>query len=151
MICLRFAPRKFLEQEYAKEGSISSLRRNYGRYGDFIKQYGVEYKWHSVAWPYTMSTLYRSDLPRWYCCRFITPSNLVSDYFSNIFGYLLQVSFLLHFGKDSLMRFINQKILKSQKKDTVLNQVPNWVTIMHELMVIGNDKYKHNPRYVKWD
>ena len=57
---------KLLEQGYVKERLKSSLRKFYGRYGDLIKQYEVSLltnvKWHSVTWPYTLTTPYWSDL-----------------------------------------------------------------------------------------
>ena len=42
------------------EDMKSTLRKFYGRYGDLIKQYEVfpltNVKWHSVTWPYIMTT-----------------------------------------------------------------------------------------------
>ena len=58
---------KPLEQGYVKERLKSSLKKFYGRYGDLVKQYEVllssltNAKWHSVAWPITLTTIHRSD------------------------------------------------------------------------------------------
>ena len=46
---------KLLEQEYIKESLKSSLRKFYVRYG-----LSWNVKWHSVTWPYTMTTPYWS-------------------------------------------------------------------------------------------
>ena len=45
---------------YVKKRLRSSLRKFYDRFGDLIKPL-TNVKWHSVAWPYTMTTLHRSE------------------------------------------------------------------------------------------
>ena len=52
---------KPLEQGYVKERLKSSLRKFYGRYGDQTIWSFPLTKWHSVTWPYTMTTAYSSD------------------------------------------------------------------------------------------
>ena len=75
---------KLLEQGYVKKRLKSSLRKFYGRYRGYHQTIWsspvMNVKWHSVAWPYTLTSRHRSDFKL--ICDLITKLNLLPNFVS---------------------------------------------------------------------